>query len=254
MRHRHAAELLLARGAPAEQAATYLVRTIPVGDRFVVATLRRAAERSFAQGAPEAAVAYLRRALAEPPGAADRAEVLGELGLGRDAHRPTSPQPGTSVRRSTASTTPRAEPKRCSPMRTRSTCSDVRSANPPRCSEGRASASAKTMRSSPTASTALLITSCRYDVEQYPIAAAVWAEATGWRGRARTRHRGFSSSSARSRRRCEATRSSARSTLPGERCASERARVRGPHVPRQRPGRAGHGGHGRRGPAPGSRR
>jgi DNA-binding CsgD family transcriptional regulator len=79
--HRHAAELLLARGAPPEQAATYLVRTIPTGDRFVVATCRRAAERSFAQGAPEAAVAYLRRVLEEPPDAADRAEVLGELGL-----------------------------------------------------------------------------------------------------------------------------------------------------------------------------
>ena len=64
-----------------EQAATYLVRTIPSGDRFVVATLRRAAERSFAQGAPEAAVAYLRRALEEPPDSEDRAEVLGELGF-----------------------------------------------------------------------------------------------------------------------------------------------------------------------------
>jgi DNA-binding CsgD family transcriptional regulator len=79
--HRRAAELLLDGGALPEQAATYLVRTIPSGNQFVVTTLRRAAERSFAQGAPEAAAAYLRRALEEPPGAEDRAEVLGELGL-----------------------------------------------------------------------------------------------------------------------------------------------------------------------------
>ena len=79
--HREAAALLLDRGSLPEQAATYLVRTIPSGDRFLVATLRRAAERSFAHGAPEAATAYLRRALEEPPEGEDRAEVLGELGL-----------------------------------------------------------------------------------------------------------------------------------------------------------------------------
>ena len=79
--HRRAAALLLDRGALPEQAATYLVRTIPSGDRFVVATLRRAAERSFARGAPEAAAAYLCRALEEPPDGEDRAEVLGELGF-----------------------------------------------------------------------------------------------------------------------------------------------------------------------------
>src|SRR5436190_7943385 len=79
--HRQAAALLLDRGALPEQAATYLVRAIPSGDSFVVATLRRAAERSFAQGAPEAAVTYLRRALEEPPEGEDRAEIVGELGF-----------------------------------------------------------------------------------------------------------------------------------------------------------------------------
>ena len=69
------------RGALPEQAATYLVRTVPAGDPFVVATLRQAAERSLAQGAPEAAAAYLRRALDEPPERTERAEVLGELGI-----------------------------------------------------------------------------------------------------------------------------------------------------------------------------
>ena len=79
--HRRAAEILLQRGAVPEQAATYLMRTVPAGDPFVVATLRQAAERSLTQGAPEAATTYLRRALDEPPETCDRAEVLGDLGI-----------------------------------------------------------------------------------------------------------------------------------------------------------------------------
>ena len=59
--HRRAAEILLERGARFEQGATYLIRTIPASDPFVVDTLRRAAESSLAQGAPDASVAYLRR-------------------------------------------------------------------------------------------------------------------------------------------------------------------------------------------------
>ena len=49
--------------------------------RFVVSTLRQAAERSLAQGAADAAVGYLTRALAEPVDPAVRAEVLVELGF-----------------------------------------------------------------------------------------------------------------------------------------------------------------------------
>jgi tetratricopeptide (TPR) repeat protein len=79
--HRRAAELLLDGGAVPERAATYLVATLADGDPFVVATLRRAAERSLSQGAPEAAVAYLRRALEEPPEPEQRCEVLAELGI-----------------------------------------------------------------------------------------------------------------------------------------------------------------------------
>jgi DNA-binding CsgD family transcriptional regulator len=77
---RRAAELLLKGGAPPEQAATYLLPTLPANDQFVVATLRQAATRSLAQGAPDAAVGYLRRALDEQPPAAERGDVLGELG------------------------------------------------------------------------------------------------------------------------------------------------------------------------------
>ena len=47
---RRAAEILLERGALLEQAATYLVRTVPAGDPFVVETLRRRPERARRKG------------------------------------------------------------------------------------------------------------------------------------------------------------------------------------------------------------
>ena len=78
---RRAAEILLDHGALPEQAATYLVSTLPARDGFVVATLRHAARRSLSQGAPEAAIAYLRRALDESPQTAECREVLAELGI-----------------------------------------------------------------------------------------------------------------------------------------------------------------------------
>jgi DNA-binding CsgD family transcriptional regulator len=79
--HSRAAKVLLESGALPEQAATHLIQTLPDGDSFTVETLRRAGQRSLSQGAPEAAVAYLRRALAEPPPAQERFEVLAELGI-----------------------------------------------------------------------------------------------------------------------------------------------------------------------------
>ena len=79
--HRSAAELLLQAGAPPESAAGHLLRVAPQADSFVVSTLRQAAERSLAEGAAEAAVGYLTRALDEQVDPAARAEVLVELGL-----------------------------------------------------------------------------------------------------------------------------------------------------------------------------
>jgi DNA-binding CsgD family transcriptional regulator len=79
--HHRAAEILLERGARLEQAATYLIRTIPASDPFVVDVLRRAAASSLAQGAPDASVAYLRRALEEPPTPEERGDLRGELGI-----------------------------------------------------------------------------------------------------------------------------------------------------------------------------
>jgi DNA-binding CsgD family transcriptional regulator len=79
--HRRAAELLLQAGAQPESAAAHLLRVAPGADSFVVSTLRQAAERSLAQGAAEAAVGFLSRALDEQTDPAARAEVLVELGL-----------------------------------------------------------------------------------------------------------------------------------------------------------------------------
>ena len=79
--HRSAAELLLEAGARPEGAAGHLLRVAPQDDAFVVSTLRQAAERSLAQGAAEAAVGYLTRALAEQVDPVVRTEVLVELGF-----------------------------------------------------------------------------------------------------------------------------------------------------------------------------
>jgi DNA-binding CsgD family transcriptional regulator len=78
---RRAAELLVDAGAVAERAATYLMLNPPDEDAFVVDVLRQAAQRSIVQGAPEAAVDYLQRALREPPPVSDRSEALRELGV-----------------------------------------------------------------------------------------------------------------------------------------------------------------------------
>jgi DNA-binding CsgD family transcriptional regulator len=79
--HRRVGELLLQAGAPAEQAASHLLPTLPAGDRFVAATLRRAAERSLAEGAAQAAIPFLRRALLEGAAGGDPAGMLRELGI-----------------------------------------------------------------------------------------------------------------------------------------------------------------------------
>jgi len=78
--HRRAAELLLASGAPPEQAAGHSVLVLPAADAFITETLRQAARRAHEQGAPETAAVYLRRALAEPPPAPEIGDVLAELG------------------------------------------------------------------------------------------------------------------------------------------------------------------------------
>jgi DNA-binding CsgD family transcriptional regulator len=77
--HRRAADLLEAAGAGPERIAIHLLATDPDGDPRVVETLGAAARRALEHGAPEAAIAYLRRALAEPPEPGARRDLLRSL-------------------------------------------------------------------------------------------------------------------------------------------------------------------------------
>ena len=78
--HGRAARQLIDAGAEPERVAAHLLRSPPATDPGVVAALRDAAGRAGCRGASESAVAYLRRALAEPPSPAERVELLLELG------------------------------------------------------------------------------------------------------------------------------------------------------------------------------
>ena len=78
--HARAAALLGDAGAEPERIAAQLLRSPAAADAAVVAVLREAARRAVSRGASESAVAYLRRALAEPPSAVERADLLRELG------------------------------------------------------------------------------------------------------------------------------------------------------------------------------
>jgi DNA-binding NarL/FixJ family response regulator len=77
--HRRAADLLAEEGAGPEAIASHLLATEPSADEYVVASLRDAASRATARGAASAAVAFLRRALDEPPSRDERGVVVLEL-------------------------------------------------------------------------------------------------------------------------------------------------------------------------------
>jgi DNA-binding CsgD family transcriptional regulator len=79
-RHLAVARLLDESGAPPERVATHLLRGTPAGELRWVTVLRAAAASAVQRGAPAASVAYLRRALDEPPPEALRAELLCDLG------------------------------------------------------------------------------------------------------------------------------------------------------------------------------
>ena len=74
--HRTAAELLRARGAPAERVAVHVLATAPSGDASDQAALREAATRTIERGAPSAAVPLFLRLLEEPLDVPERAAVL----------------------------------------------------------------------------------------------------------------------------------------------------------------------------------
>jgi DNA-binding CsgD family transcriptional regulator len=78
--HARAARILAGGGASGERIAAQVVEADPESDPERVVLLRRVAEGALIQGAPAAAAAWLRRALAEPPAPDTRGAVLLELG------------------------------------------------------------------------------------------------------------------------------------------------------------------------------
>ena len=78
--HTRAARVLASTGAAAERVAAHLLACRPAGDLWAVGVLSDAAAEALSRGAPESAVAYLTRALAEPPGDSDRHELVALLG------------------------------------------------------------------------------------------------------------------------------------------------------------------------------
>jgi DNA-binding CsgD family transcriptional regulator len=78
--HERAAELLSGLGAAPQRIAAHFLHVSPQGRASVVATLCDAAGQARSDGAAAVAKSYLERALAEPPDAGQRADVLFELG------------------------------------------------------------------------------------------------------------------------------------------------------------------------------
>lgn len=78
--HREAARRLAAEHADPQRVAAHLLLAEPLGDPEVVETLQAAAAMASDAGAPTAAITFLRRALAEPPTAAQRPATLLQLG------------------------------------------------------------------------------------------------------------------------------------------------------------------------------
>jgi len=80
LRHAEAARLLAAEGADLDAVCAHLLVCEPAGSAEVVELLRAAAARAVGRGAPESAVAYLRRALAETADVSLRVLLARELG------------------------------------------------------------------------------------------------------------------------------------------------------------------------------
>ncbi len=79
--HAHAARVLAGAGASPEEVATHLLAAPRRGEQGVVEALVAAADSARRRGAPDSAVAYLARALAEPPPPERRGPLLLAHGL-----------------------------------------------------------------------------------------------------------------------------------------------------------------------------
>jgi DNA-binding CsgD family transcriptional regulator len=79
--HSRAAAELRAGGASADQVASHLLTMPRRGEEWVVDVLEEAARSAARRSAPDSSVAYLTRALEEPPPAERRGRILLELGI-----------------------------------------------------------------------------------------------------------------------------------------------------------------------------
>jgi DNA-binding CsgD family transcriptional regulator len=79
--HARAAAELRAAGAPADQVASHLLSMPRRGEEWVVDVLEEAARGAARRSAPDSSVAYLTRALEEPPSPERRGRILLELGI-----------------------------------------------------------------------------------------------------------------------------------------------------------------------------
>jgi DNA-binding NarL/FixJ family response regulator len=87
--HARAASVLRDAGAQADQVASHLLTMARRGQDWVVDLLAEAARSAVRRSAPDSAVAYLTRALEEPPSPERRGEILLELGIsGTNTHGP----------------------------------------------------------------------------------------------------------------------------------------------------------------------
>jgi DNA-binding CsgD family transcriptional regulator len=82
LQHARAAQMLAQTGAAPEQVAAHLLAVPRRGQRWVTDLLQQAAHGAMRKAAPESAVAYLRRALEEPPPPEELPRVRFELGVG----------------------------------------------------------------------------------------------------------------------------------------------------------------------------
>ena len=114
--------LLVRERAEPERVALHLLRTEPAGEPATVATLREAARRAAARGAPQSAATYLRRALAEPPATAGRGSRRAARARARARRLTCTRTPSTLLhkavdarrpRRSSAARSPWPAPARC---------------------------------------------------------------------------------------------------------------------------------------------
>jgi DNA-binding CsgD family transcriptional regulator len=85
LRHARAAQLLVERGARADQVASHLLVAPCRGERWVAEALRTAGKEALRRGASDSAMAYLHRAVEEPAPDDIRAELLYELGLAEES-------------------------------------------------------------------------------------------------------------------------------------------------------------------------